>query len=200
MACRVLDVFGGDFLPRTFEIILSVMISLPISFVIVVLMPICWISQGRPIFFWSERVGKNGHIFLMPKLRSMVDDAPLLSTNEISDRHEDYITPLGRILRKYSIDELPQIFLVLSGSMALIGPRPSLPSQASLNDLRKRSGVERLRPGITGLAQVVARDRASDSTKHRLDLLYAKNKTFLLDLKILWITGWGVLSKKNVKY
>jgi len=113
-------------------------------------------SKG-PALYWSDRVGKNGKIFKMPKFRSMLIDTPIVATHLMSNP-ESYLSPIGGFLRRSSLDELPQLFSVLKGDMSFVGPRPALFNQDDLIALRTKKGVDRLLPGITGWAQVNGRD------------------------------------------
>jgi exopolysaccharide biosynthesis polyprenyl glycosylphosphotransferase len=155
-----------------------------------------------PIFYTSERIGRRGRIFPCFKFRTMVSNADQLrkemeSLNErdgvlFKMKNDPRITPLGRFLRKYSLDELPQFFNVLRGEMSLVGPRPPLASEVEKYDLEHLRRLE-VPPGLTGLWQVQARQDASFEKYIALDTAYVENWSFWLDMKILWRTAEVVL-------
>ena len=155
-------------------------------------------SSGN-VLFWSERIGKDNIIFSMPKFRTMKTDTPQLATHLLQDP-ESFYTPLGKVLRKYSLDELPQIFSVIKGDMSLVGPRPALFNQYDLMELRKKKGVDKLKPGITGLAQINGRDEMSIPDKVRYDEDYLQRSSMRLDIYILWLTLLKVLRKEGVSH
>lgn len=143
-------------------------------------------SKG-PVLYWSERVGQYGRVFLMPKFRSMFIDTPVLAKHLIDDPQQ-YITPLGRWLRLTSLDEIPQVWSVLKGDMSFVGPRPALTNQVAFNRAREEAGIDQLKPGITGLAQVLGRDDFNDARKLYYDTQYLHKQSFLFDLKIILLT------------
>ena len=153
-------------------------------------------SQG-PALYWSERVGCNGNIFNMPKLRTMAVHTPVLPTHELQDP-ETYITTLGKILRRSSLDELPQLYSVLVGHMSIVGPRPMIPQYAELVRRRQQAGVDCLRPGITGWAQVNGRDTISTDEKFALDVDYLNRQSVVFDLYIIYRTFIYVLSARGI--
>jgi lipopolysaccharide/colanic/teichoic acid biosynthesis glycosyltransferase len=154
-------------------------------------------SPGSPIFI-QERVGANGKRFRLLKFRSMRIDAPNLSTDELRASGLDPITHLGYFLRLTSIDELPQLLNVLRGEMSFVGPRPALPTQFDVLELRGQCGADRLLPGLTGLAQVRGRDDLSVEDKVTFDALYFQEFGLLQDLRILLLeTPSAVLSRRG---
>ena len=156
------------------------------------------LTSPGPAIFCQARVGRGGRIFTCYKFRTMLREAPRnCPTAELLDA-DRYITPIGRILRKSSLDELPQLWNVLWGDMSLVGPRPLIPTEETVHRLRRENGVYRLRPGITGLAQVNGRDLLSDQKKAALDTQYAKRMTFSGDLRILWKTLSGIVVAKGL--
>ena len=155
------------------------------------------LTSHGPAIFWTERVGKAGVLFLMPKFRTMYTDAPITPTENLLNP-ERHITGIGRLLRKTSIDELPQLYSVIVGEMSLVGPRPLLKSQTDLLEDRRVAGVEDLRPGITGWAQINGRDNISKHEKIRLDQEYIARQSLMFDIKILWRTALYVLSARDV--
>lgn len=151
-----------------------------------------------PIIYWSDRVGKNNIVFKMPKFRSMRKVTPLVPKEKLK-RPDKWLTPLGALLRKTSLDELPQLWCVLKGEMSIVGPRPAIYNQFELINLREKYGVNRIRPGITGWAQVNGRDTISLKDKVRFDSEYIKNYSFKLDLKIIFLTLIKVLTFDGFK-
>ena len=155
-------------------------------------------SEG-PVLYWSNRVGINNSIFRMPKFRTMRIDTPAIATH-LMKNPESYLTPIGPFLRKFSLDELPQLYSILKGDISFVGPRPALYNQDDLVELRTKKGIHRLIPGITGWAQVNGRDELPIPVKVEFDEYYLKNRSFLLDLKILLMTVIKVLSREGVKH
>jgi O-antigen biosynthesis protein WbqP len=144
-------------------------------------------------------VGRNNQIFKMPKFRTMVPEAPLVATH-LMDHPEKFLTPAGKWIRAFSLDELPQLFCVLWGQMALVGPRPALFNQSDLIELRTLAGIHQVRPGITGLAQVMGRDELSVREKVRWDEEYCRRRSLWLDLEILWLTVVKVISQQGIRH
>jgi O-antigen biosynthesis protein WbqP len=155
-------------------------------------------SRGSALH-WSDRAGINNTIFKMPKFRTMRIDAPAVATH-LLENPDKYLTPIGPFLRKLSLDEFPQLWSVLKGDMSLVGPRPALYNQEDLVELRTKKGIHKLIPGITGWAQVNGRDELPIPVKVEYDEYYMKNKSFLFDLKILWLTIFKVIKKEGVKH
>jgi O-antigen biosynthesis protein WbqP len=155
-------------------------------------------SRG-PALYWSDRVGRHNKIFRMPKFRSMYVGTPPVATHLLTNP-DAYITPVGKILRKSSLDELPQLWSVLVGDMSLVGPRPALFNQNDLIEARTAAGVHVLRPGITGWAQVNGRDEIPIPQKVALDVAYLRGRSFSLDLRILWLTAWKVVRRDGVSH
>jgi O-antigen biosynthesis protein WbqP len=157
------------------------------------------LESPGPALHWSRRVGRRNHLFSMPKFRSMRIDAPDVATHLLPDPQR-WITPLGRFLRRSSLDELPQLWSVLVGDMSLVGPRPALHSQDDLVRLRTEAGVDALRPGLTGLAQVNGRDELPIPEKARLDAEYLARRSFGLDLVIIARTALTAFSGRHVRH
>ena len=155
------------------------------------------ISSKGPVLHWSKRVGLNNCVFLMPKFRSMVLETPNLATH-LLDKPELYVTRFGSLLRKTSLDELPQLWSIIKGDMKFVGPRPALYNQSDLIQMRSAVGVDRIKPGITGLAQVRGRDAIGLRKKVKYDLFYAKNSCCGLDMLIVMQTLSQAVKTKNV--
>ena len=155
-------------------------------------------SKGN-VIYWSNRVGIKNKIFKMPKFRSMNIEAPEIASH-LMDNPDDYLIPVGKFLRRNSLDELPQLFSILKGDMTFVGPRPALYNQYDLIDLRHNSGINELIPGVTGWAQVNGRDKISIIEKVRLDEEYLNKKSFLFDVKIIWLTLIRIIKKKDISH
>jgi O-antigen biosynthesis protein WbqP len=156
-------------------------------------------TSPGPALYWSKRVGRNNRFFYMPKFRSMVLGTPTLATHLLGDSAQ-WITPLGRFLRLTSLDELPQLWSILSGDMSLVGPRPALHNQHDLIAMRTERGVHRLRPGLTGWAQINGRDEIPIPEKVELDDYYLRNQSLALDLRILILTVVKVVRSEGVAH
>lgn len=157
------------------------------------------LTSPGPAIHWSRRVGRDNVIFLMPKFRSMRIDTPDVATH-LLDHPEQWITPIGRVLRRTSLDEFPQLWSVLIGQMSLVGPRPALFNQDDLVALRTKAGVHRLRPGVTGWAQINGRDDLPIPDKVRMDAEYAERQTLAFDIRIILITLRAALSARGVSH
>lgn len=149
-------------------------------------------SKG-PVFFKQQRMGKNGVSFQIYKFRSMHEKAPHNMATAELENADDQITRIGRVLRKTSIDELPQFINVLRGEMSIIGPRPVILAEKELIEMRHSNGADRVLPGLTGLAQVHGRDHVPNLQKANYDGIYAATLSFTTDLKITFRTIWYVL-------
>lgn len=171
------------------------LVTLPLQVVIAVLIRLT--SRGDAVY-WSERVGTGNKLFRMAKFRSMRHDAPAVATHLMNDPKE-WLTPLGSFLRKSSLDELPQLWNVVKGEMSLVGPRPALFNQYDLVELRTELGIHALRPGITGLAQVMGRDLLTLDQKVEYDRQYLESHSFTGDLKLLAQTVAPVIQQKSIR-
>lgn len=178
-----------------FSLLLIIILLIPI---LIILICIRATSPG-PAIYWSSRVGKNNVIFSMPKFRTMKFDAPQLATHLMKDSKK-FITPIGGFLRRYSLDELPQLFSIIKGDMSFVGPRPALFNQEDLISYRTDADIHKLLPGITGWAQINGRDNMTIIRKVDLDLEYMMRQSFWFDFKILLKTISKVSSKENVSH
>ena len=160
---------------------------------------ICLIKVGSkgPALFSQRRIGRNNMEFVLYKFRSMRTDAPNVATHLLKDSQR-YITPFGNFLRKSSLDELPQLLNIIKGDMTFIGPRPALYNQYDLIKMRTRRGVHRIRPGVSGWAQVNGRDCLDLSQKVEFDSVYLGSQSLLFDVKILFFTFLKVLRADGV--
>ena len=157
------------------------------------------ITSRGDILYWSIRVGKDGILFKMPKFRSMRANTPNVATHLLRDPNA-CLTPIGGFLRKTSIDEIPQLFSILKGDMSFVGPRPALFNQDDLISLRTEKGVDHLKPGLTGWAQVNGRDELTNLEKVALDVEYLERQSFWFDMYILWLTVLKVLRKDGITH
>ena len=157
------------------------------------------ITSAGPALYWSDRVGRGNNIFRMPKFRTMRVDTPALPTHLLAEP-TSYVTPIGALLRKSSLDEIPQLWSILKGDMSFVGPRPALFNQADLIQLRTQNGVSELLPGLTGWAQINGRDELPIPEKVRLDAEYLQRRSLWFDLKILWRTAFKVLKQDDVAH
>lgn len=173
---------------RILDFILSAIglavLLLPLMFTALVV----YIDDPGKIFFCQERVGRNGKLFRLYKFRTMKMETPKYMATADVDDPDRYITRVGHVLRKLSLDELPQLLNVLKGDMSLVGPRPLIQNEADIHIMRERFGVYSVRPGVTGLAQINGRDLVSPAEKVRWDVRYVERFSFWLDLKILFAT------------
>ena len=154
-------------------------------------------TSAGPVLYWSKRIGKNNQIFKMPKFRTMLTDTPAVATHLLDDPRK-YVTALGKILRKTSLDELPQLLSILKGDMSFVGPRPALFNQDDLIELRTKKKIHRLTPGLTGWAQINGRDELPIPVKVAFDEYYLKNRSFMFDMKIIFQTFLKVALRKGI--
>jgi len=182
---------------------ISLLFSLVITFILV--LPIILISilillkdREYPLYF-SSRVGKNNKTFLMPKFRTMRSNTPQEATHLLTNP-DDYLLSTGRFLRKYSLDELPQIISIIKGDMAFVGPRPALFNQDDLISQRDLKEISQLKPGITGWAQVNGRDNLSIEEKVQYDEEYLRRASMSFDIYIIWLTIIKVIKKDGISH
>lgn len=184
---------------RLFELIFSLLILLFLLIPLIILLIIIKLSSDGSVIHWSKRIGQKNSIFLMPKFRTMAENTPDVATHLLKDP-DQYLTRIGKFLRKYSLDEIPQLYSILLGKMTFVGPRPALFNQKDLIDLRTKLGIHNLKPGITGWAQINGRDNLTIKQKVDYDFYYYKNKNIILDLKIIFMTLHKILLKKNISH
>ena len=184
---------------RLFDMVLVIVAGMLLLIPMVLTAIAVWLTSSGPILYWSDRVGLNNKTFRMPKFRTMSVTTPAAATHLLRDP-DLWLTPIGGLLRRASLDEMPQLFSVLMGDMSFVGPRPALFNQDDLIALRTEHRVNRLVPGITGWAQVNGRDELSIPEKVALDVEYMKKKSFWFDLKILWMTFLKVINNQGVSH
>lgn len=191
------------FIKRLLDIVISLMALPFVVLVIIIFAPIIWLTDKGPVFYNATRRGMNGKNFKMFKLRSMKVNSPVLRNADGSTYSGDddpRVTKIGRIMRKLSIDELPQILNVLIGDMSFVGPRPTLTSvpYEQLDDVRKKRLT--VRPGITGYSQAYFRNSITQDEKFAYDCHYVDHVSFLFDVKILIQTVLSVVRSRNINY
>jgi O-antigen biosynthesis protein WbqP len=184
---------------RLFDIALALPLALLALPLLILLGILVRITSRGPALYWSPRIGRDNRVFSMPKLRTMRNGAPELATH-LFDHAQRYLTPLGDFLRRTSLDELPQLFSILAGDLTFVGPRPALFNQADLIDRRTGLGIHRLRPGLTGWAQINGRDRLTVEKKVRFDAEYLHRQSFWFDLRILAVTIEKVLVREGISH
>lgn len=190
---KKIEIFLKDVFDKLFSLILLI-ILLPIFVIISILIKLD--SKG-PVFFIQERVGKDGKTFKLIKFRTMIVGAEEKTKGTYIDEKNPYITKVGKFLRRWSLDELPELINVLKGEMSLVGPRPTLKYQVEkYNEFQKKRLL--VKPGITGWAQVNGRNRISWEERIKLDIWYIENWSLILDLKILFKTVFEIFKKENV--
>ena len=184
---------------RLFDLILVLFFFCLLGPVFFLLALFVRLTSSGPVLHWSKRVGSDNQIFQMPKFRSMRMNTPAVATHLLQDP-EQWLTPIGSFLRKSSLDELPQLWCIIKGDMSFVGPRPALFNQHDLIELRSIKGVHHLMPGLTGWAQVNGRDELPIPKKVELDFEYLQRRSFLFDLKILWMTALKVFARDGVSH
>lgn len=191
------------FLKRLFDIIIG-LIALPfVLLIILIFAPIIYFTDRGPVFYNAPRLGKNGKVYKMYKLRSMYVNSPDIKNADGSTyngENDPRVTKVGRIMRKTSIDELPQFLNILFGHMSLIGPRPHLTKNYKGYDLLDEPHKKRLevRPGVTGYSQAYYRNSITAEKKLENDVYYVEHLTLWLDIKILFKTAFSVLKRENI--
>lgn len=197
MNCRVTSMYNRV-VKRIIDIVCS---SMAIVFLSIIYLPICLViklTSPGPVFFKQKRVGKNKIFFNILKFRTMRIDTPKDCPTHLLKNPAQYITKVGKFLRKTSLDELPQIFNIFKGDMSVIGPRPALWNQDDLIAERDKYGVNELKPGLTGWAQVNGRDELPISVKAKLDGEYVEKISFIFDVKCLFLTIVSVFKSDGV--
>ena len=184
---------------RIFDIILGAFALCLLLLPILLLSVLMKLTSRGPVIYWSDRVGRDNILFRMPKFRTMITETPAVATHLMTDP-DRYLTPIGKFLRRSSLDELPQLYNILKGEMSFVGPRPALFNQDDLIALRTNKGIHKLVPGITGWAQINGRDNLSIPVKVQYDEYYLQHRSFSLDLIILWKTIYKVIKKDDITH
>lgn len=187
------------FAKRAFDLAVTIPVTLVLLPFLVAIALVVKATSTGPAIYWSNRVGKNNRIFRMPKFRSMRIDTPQLATHLLTDP-QAFLTPVGSLLRRTSLDELPQLFSILAGDLSLVGPRPALFNQRDLVELRTERGIHSLVPGLTGWAQVNGRDELPIPVKVQFDYEYLQRQSLVFDLQIIGKTLAQVLRSEGIKH
>jgi O-antigen biosynthesis protein WbqP len=181
------------------DVVLASILLILLCIPMVVLALFVRLSSAGPAIYWSDRVGIKNRIFRMPKFRTMRADTPAVASHLLKNP-DQYLTHSGKMLRKLSLDEIPQLWSILKGDMSFVGPRPALFNQEDLIKLRTEKGIHRIPPGITGWAQVNGRDELPIPVKVEYDEYYLQNRSFALDMKILCMTFLKVFRREGVTH
>ena len=184
---------------RLFDVFLAAGLAVVLLLPLLLLALMVKLTSTGPVLYWSDRVGRRNVIFKMPKFRSMRHGTPAVATH-LLDNPASHLTPIGKLLRKSSLDELPQLWSILLGDMSFVGPRPALFNQDDLIALRKHCGVDQLVPGLTGWAQINGRDLLPIKRKVELDAEYIARRSIGFDLFILWMTFRKVVRREGVSH
>lgn len=186
------------YIKYTLDFVVSLAGLIVLAIPMLVLMLTIKIDDPGPVFFRQKRVGKDQKTFYILKFRTMRSDTPQDMPTHMLKNPEQYITRMGHFLRKFSIDELPQIINILMGHMSIVGPRPALWNQFDLNQAREEYGVHQVRPGLTGWAQINGRDELEISAKAALDGEYVRSLGLIMDMKCFFGTFLAVFSARGV--
>lgn len=181
---------------RLFDVVCAALLAIPATIVVVLVAPFVRAKFQGSAIFRQQRVGRGEQPFCCYKLRTLHVDAPSVASHELP---QSYVTKLGTFLRRFKLDELPQVFNVLRGDMSFVGPRPCLPSQTQLIEERRVRGVYAVRPGITGAAQVAGIDMSDPVRLAKADAAYLERASFWMDLKILADTVLSVSEGRQVR-
>lgn len=182
---------------RGFDILSSLVAIVLFSPILLILAIIVKCTSPGPILFKQRRIGKDNQEFMIYKFRTMRIDTPNVATHLLKNP-EQYITSIGKFMRKTSLDELPQLFNILKGEMSVVGPRPALYNQYDLIEMRTNANVHTVRPGLTGLAQVSGRDELENEQKVYFDQQYVQKQSFFFDLKLIFLTVVKVFKSEGV--
>lgn len=172
-----------------------------LGIIFIVVAPLIYFEDKGPVFYNAERRGKDGKTFKMYKFRSMKVNSPDLKSADGSTYNGDddpRVTKIGRLLRKTSLDETPQLLNILKGDMSIIGPRPTLPTKPLSEIEPERKKRFEMRPGLTGYSQAYFRNSITQDEKFKHDIYYVENVTFIMDIKIFIQTAVSVLRRKNI--
>ena len=184
---------------RIFDLILALVLVVLLGIPMLVIGVLIKLMSKGTAIFWTDRVGANNRIFKMAKFRTMKLNTPQVATH-LMENPEEYLIPGGAFLRKYSLDELSQLFNVLRGEMSFVGPRPALFNQDDLITLRTKRNIHKLVPGVTGWAQVNGRDDLAIPVKVSFDEYYLNHRSFAFDLYILLLTAIKVIKREGIQH
>lgn len=186
-------------LKRVFDISIALVSLILLSLPILVIALSVRVTSRGPVFYYSNRVGRENRIFKMPKFRTMKQDAPIVATHLLKNP-DDYLTPIGSFLRRSSLDELPQLGSILIGHMSFVGPRPALFNQFDLIALRTQYGVDVLKPGLTGWAQINGRDELTIEEKVNFDREYLRRQSLSFDMYIFFMTIHKTCRRESISH
>lgn len=184
---------------RIFDLLMSLILIILLILPMFIISIAIKITSVGPILYWSDRTGKYNCIFKMPKFRTMRTDTPETASHLLSDPSA-YVTPVGKFLRKSSLDEIPQLWSIIKGDMSFVGPRPALYNQYDLISARTALGIQMLTPGITGWAQINGRDDLSLEQKIKFDYEYLQRRSFIMDLYIILVTFYKCMITDGVSH
>ena len=182
-----------------FNQLVAIILLIIISPIFIALYILIFLIDGPPVIFSQRRVGQNNSKFMVYKFRSMKKNITDIPTHMVKNP-ANLLSRSGSFIRRFSLDELPQVVNIIKGQMTFIGPRPALHNQENLIKLRTEKGIHQLKPGVTGWAQVHGRDKLSILEKVTFDEYYLKNKSILLDIKIMLLTIKQILLPKGVSH
>jgi O-antigen biosynthesis protein WbqP len=186
-------------LKRLFDVIIACIALLFLCIPLIIISLLIKSTSRGPILHWSSRIGRDNRLFAMAKFRTMRTDTPQVATHLMKDPQK-YVTGIGRILRKHSLDELPQLYNILKGDISFVGPRPALFNQDDLKTLRTQKGIHRLVPGLTGWAQINGRDELPIPVKVSFEEEYLNRASFLFDLRIMFLTFVKAIKGEDVSH
>ena len=187
-----------NFFKRILDLVLSFLGLIVLAIPFFVIGIVVYVDDPGEVIFKQTRVGKSKRLFTLHKFRSMKKNAPHDVATDKLENAESHITRVGRVLRKTSIDELPQIWDIFVGNMSIIGPRPALPNQTNLLTERDKYGANDVMPGLTGWAQINGRDELADEIKAAYDGEYVRNLSFAFDVKCFFGTIWKVIKREGI--
>jgi len=182
---------------RIFDILIAIIVALCLVPLILLISLAIKLTSNGPIIYWSDRVGRHNKIFKMPKFRTMKVNTPPLATRRMI-QPEQYLTPVGPLLRKTSLDEIPQLWSIIKGDMSFVGPRPVLANEEDLLALRTQEGIHLHKPGLTGWAQINGRDSVTIERRVALEKEYIERHSFFFDIYVFLKTIPKVLFKKDI--
>jgi O-antigen biosynthesis protein WbqP len=186
-------------LKRLFDLFAALLAGVILSIPLLIITCIIRLTSKGPALHWSKRIGINNAIFMMAKFRTMRIDTPQVATHLLLNP-QHYVTPIGKFLRKFSLDELPQIYNIIKGDLSFVGPRPALFNQDDLKQLRTQKGIHRLKPGLTGWAQINGRDELPIPVKVEFDEYYLEHRSFWFDIKIIIMTIFKAAQSEGVSH
>lgn len=184
---------------RLVDLVLAGATAIALLVPILVVAVLVRLTSSGPALYWSDRVGRHNQLFKMPKFRTMRVGTPVVATHLLTEA-ATHLTPIGGLLRRTSLDELPQLWSILRGDMSIVGPRPALFNQDDLIMLRTKAGVHELTPGLTGWAQINGRDELAIPDKVKLDVEYMHRACVWFDIRIIVLTAQHAFFGKGVSH